>query len=153
MGRFAYSPEGCNDGCASAGEDRANKGESGKRFFEEQGCEGGIEDKTGGLECRQDGQRESGDLNCTAHDVRKDKHEHAQLPSPPFVSRPSDLEFILLIFKEMRLALKSQSETLDRSRDQPNNDAKLERSSVVHSFGTSDVPLTATLPCGERSPI
>ena len=51
----------------------------GEWLMQEEGSAKGVEDESGGLECTEDGQRKSGDLDGATDDVRDEEKEHANL--------------------------------------------------------------------------
>jgi hypothetical protein len=124
------------------------------------------------LKRRKHRKRKCSDLDCTSDDVCKDEHEHTQLahistvkdtlscnclpylPSSPLVWRSSKFVGMFLVFKDMRLALESQSDRLEASRDQPDKDPDLKNNRIRHCVVTqiTKEKRTATLPWGDRSP-
>lgn len=54
---------------------------------------------TDSLECGENWQRESGDLNGTPNNIRDHKHGHAHLPSSALVWWPAHIVRVLLVFE------------------------------------------------------
>jgi hypothetical protein len=150
---FRNGSKQCDQEGAHGNEHGADEGVAGEGFVEDNGGAYRVEDEPRGLQGREDGEREGGDLDGAADDVRHDEHEHAQLrglvlrctdvgtessylPSPPLVWRSSVIVVFLLFFEQMRLALQGQADALHAGGDEANDDAKL-RMSVSYALPTT----------------
>ena len=74
-------------------------------LFQQQARQNRVEDQAAGLKRAQQRQRQRGDLNRAADDVRDEEEEHADLPSSPSVCRPSNAFVLFFVFEHVRFAL------------------------------------------------
>ena len=78
------------------------------------------------LEGREDRQWQGRNLDGASQQVGDDKHEHAKLPSPSAMGRPSIKVGIFLVLEYMRLALQGETQALHTGRDQAHEDSNLD---------------------------
>lgn len=131
MGRLSDSAKSRDQYRTDADEEGSRKGISSEGFAEDESCKDRIKYQSGlsppkstsscgppgkrvtnCLECRENRERERGDLNGAPHDIGYHKHAHTQLPSPALVGRAAHIVRVLLIFEEVRLALEREPDGL-----------------------------------------